>query len=62
MGCAAVPLIDADGERLHSVRMGRMPQSHKAALKTMGADEVDAVLAMRPDLAVVMLAEGAKDN
>ena len=61
-GCATVSLVDADGERLHSVRMGRMPESHKATLKTMLAAEVEAVLAQRPDLSVVKLADGAKDN
>ena len=61
-GCATVSLVDGDGERLHSVRMGRMPQSKKATLKTMVAAEVEAVLAQRPDLTVVKLADGAKDN
>ena len=61
-GCATVSLVDADGERLHSVRMGRMPESHKATLKTMVAAEVEAVLYQRPDLTVVKLADGAKDN
>ena len=61
-GCATVSLVDADGERLHSVRMGRMPQSNKATLKTMVAAEVEAVLAKRPDLTVVKVADGAKDN
>ena len=61
-GCATVSLVNADGERLHSVRMGRMPQSHKATLKTMVAAEVEAVLDKRPDLTVVKLADGAKDN
>ena len=61
-GCATVSLVDGDGERLHSVRMGRMPQSKKATLKTMVAAEVEAVLAKRPDLTVVKLADGAKDN
>lgn len=60
--CATVSLVDADGERLHSVRMGRMPESHKATLKTMLAAEVESVLAKRPDLTVVKLADGAKDN
>ena len=56
-GCATVSLVDGDGERLHSVRMGRMPESNKATLKTMVAAEVEAVLAKRPDLTVVKLAE-----
>ena len=57
-----VSLVDADGERLHSVRMGRMPESNKATLNTMVAAEVEAVLGQRPDLTVVKLADGAKDN
>ena len=61
-GCATVSLVDEEGERLHSVRMGRMPQSHKATLKTMVAAEVEAVLGQRPDLTVVKVADGAKDN
>ena len=59
-GCATVSLVDADGERLHSVRMGRMPESHKATLKTMVAAEVEVVLAKRPDLTLVKLADGTK--
>ena len=39
-----------------------MPQSRKATLKTMVAAEVEAVLDQRPDLTVVKLADGAKDN
>ena len=42
--------------------MGRMPESHKAMLKTMAAAEVEAVLDKRPDLTVCKLADGAKDN
>jgi len=61
-GCATASLVDGDGERLHSVRMGRMPQPHKATLKTMVAAEVEAVLSQRPDLTVVKVADGAKDN
>ena len=61
-GCATVSLVDADGARLHSVRMGRMPESHKTTLKTMVTAEVEAVLAKRPDLTVVKVADGAKDN
>ena len=52
-GCATVSLVDGDGQRLHSVRLGRMPESHKATLKTMVAAEVEAVVGQRPDLTVV---------
>ena len=61
-GCATVSLVDGDRERLHSVRMGRMPESNKATLKTMVAAEVEAVLDKRPNLTVVKLADGAQDN
>ena len=61
-GCALASLVDADGERLHSVRMGRMLHSNKATLKSMVAAEVEAVLGPRPELTVVKLADGGKDN
>ena len=55
-------LVDGDAQRLHSVRMGRMPESNKTTLKTMVSAEVEAVLGKRPDLTVVKVADGAKDN
>lgn len=61
-GCATLSLVDGEGKRLASVRMGRMPEAHKVSLKTMVAAEVEAVLAQRPDLSVVKIADGAKDN
>jgi len=61
-GYAPLSLVDAEGERLDRVRMGRMPEAHKATLKTMVTAEVETILAQRPDLTVVKLADGAKDN
>ena len=46
-GSATVSLVDGDGEWLHSVCMGRMPESNKTALKTMFAAEDEAVLRLR---------------
>ena len=60
--CASVSLYDGEGERLSTVRMARMPEEKKATLKTMVAAEVEAVLGKRPDLALVKIADGAKDN
>ena len=60
--CASVSLYDGEGERLSTVRMARMPQSKKVTLKTMVAAEVEAVLNQRPDLQLVKIADGAKDN
>jgi hypothetical protein len=61
-GCGTVSFYDAQGERLGSIRLGRMPQAKKATLKKMLSAEVQAVLAQRPELTVVKLADGAKDN
>ena len=60
--CASVSLYDGDGERLSTLRMARMPEEKKATLKTMVAAEVETVLGQRPDLALVKIADGAKDN
>ena len=60
--CASVSLYDAEGERLSTLRMARMPEEYKATLKTMVAAEVNAVLGQRPELKLVKIADGAKDN
>ena len=53
---------DAEGNRLSTVRMARMPERHKAGLKTMLTQEIEAALRQRPDLGLVKLADGARDN
>ena len=61
-GCATLSFYDAEGERLDTVRMARMPEPKKHTLKTTLGAELDAVLDQRPRLSVVKLADGAKDN
>jgi len=61
-GCATLSFYDAEGTRLSSLRMARMPEEKKATLKTMLAHELDEVLRQRPGLQLVKLADGAKDN
>ncbi len=61
-GCGTVVLYDAEGERLQTVRYGRMPESRKVTLQQQLEMEVASVLAVRPDLKRVLLADGAKDN
>lgn len=61
-GCATLSFYTTEGERLSSVRLARMPEAKKATLKTMLAEELSAVLHQRPDLRLVKLADGAKDN
>ncbi len=60
--CGTITFYDKDGERLETRSVGRMPESRKATLKAMLAAELKAVLADRPDLVVVGVADGAKDN
>ena len=62
VGCGTVSCYDGDGERLGTLRMGRMPEANKATLKQMLSAEVDASLSQRSDLEVVKLADGARDN
>ena len=62
VGCGTVSFYDADGERLSTLRFGRMPEAGKATLKEMLSAEVAAALEQRPDLRVVKLADAARDN
>jgi hypothetical protein len=62
VGCGTLSFYDAEGERLSTVRLARMPEKHKARLKDTLSQEIAAVLGQRPDLTLVKLADGAKDN
>ncbi|MGH7671656.1 MAG: hypothetical protein ACREMC_02065 [Gemmatimonadales bacterium] len=62
VGCATVSLYDAEGERLQTIRLARMPEHKKATLKASLMAELNTRLARRPDLTIVGLADGAKDN
>ena len=62
VGCGTLSFYDAEGERLSTVRFARMPEKHKATLKDTLSQEIAAVLGQRPDLTLVKLADGAKDN
>ena len=61
-GCATLSLYDAEGARLDTVRMARMPEPKKATLKAMLSAELAEVLGQRPDSHVVTVADGARDN
>jgi hypothetical protein len=61
-GCGAVVLYDAAGERLQTVRYGRMPEHRKITLQEQMQEETVSVLAVRPDLKRVLLADGAEHN
>lgn len=61
-GCGTVVLYDAEGERLQTVRYGRMPEQRKATLQQQLETEAASVLAVQPDLTRVLLADGAEPN
>lgn len=60
--CGTVSFLDAEGERLGTLRLARMPEPKKETLKQMLKDEVAAILQCRPDLILVKVADGARDN
>lgn len=62
VACGALVFYDADGNRLLTRRMARMPEAHMATLKQQLRAELQHVLAERPDLIVVALADGAANN
>jgi len=62
VGCGTVTLYDDEGTRLQTVRYGRMPEKNKATLHSQLEAECQSILPLRPDLKVVKLADGAKDN
>ncbi len=55
-------LYDEDGERLDTVRYGRAPEYKKKTLTEELDAELVSILAVRPDLEVVALADGAEEN
>lgn len=60
--CGTISFLDADGDRLSTIRLARMPEAKKETLKSMLRDEVCSALARRPDLTLQKIADGAKDN
>jgi hypothetical protein len=62
VGCCSLSFYDTAGNRLSTIRYGRMPQPSKTDAKAWLAAELWAALAIRPDLQVVKVADGARDN
>lgn len=60
--CGTVVLYDAEGERLQTIRYGRMPERRKATLQQQLETETASILAVQPDLKRVLLADGAEPN
>jgi hypothetical protein len=62
VGCGTVTLYDDDGDRLETTCYGRAPEYKKKTLTEQLDAEVASVLAARPDLLLVALADGAEEN
>lgn len=62
VGCGTLTFYDRLGVRLRTIRVARMPESKKVTLKSLLAAELSAVLCERPDLKLVKVADGARDN
>jgi len=62
VGCGTVTLFDADAKQRDPVRYGRAPEYKKQTLPAQLDAELASMLAVRPDLEVVALADGAEEN
>lgn len=62
VGCGTMSFCDANGDMISAVRIGRMPEPNKTTLKGILLADLLAVLAKRPDLRVVKLADTSADN
>jgi len=62
VGCGTLSFYDAEGERLATRRMARMPEANKKTLKQQLTRELQHVLAQRPEIVVVAVADGAANN
>ena len=60
--CGTVSFHDADGKRMKTLYLGRMPQSGKLTLKAQLASEVAHIRRARPEIGIVAVADGATDN
>ena len=60
VGCGTVTLYDEEANRLDTVRYGRAPEYKKKTLAEQLDAELASILAVRPDLALVALADGPR--
>ncbi len=60
--CGTVSFHDAEGERLKTIYLGRMPESGTLTLKAQLASEVAHIRRLRPEIGIVAVAVGAADN
>ena len=62
VGCGTLSYYDGAGERLRTLRHARMPEPGKRTLKRQLVAEVEHALKRQPQLRLVKVADGARDN
>ena len=62
LACACIAFCDEKGDLLSAIRFGRAPEAKKVTLKETLALDLAHVLAQRPDLTVVKIADAGGDN
>ena len=60
--CAAINFYDEDGERLSTLRFGRMPEGGKKTLKGLIQEAMNSIISERPEINLIKIADGAVDN
>jgi len=60
--CGTVSYFNSQGELLNTQYLARMPERHKKTLKEQLSMHFDAIRERRPELQVVKIADGARDN
>ena len=60
--CGTVTYYNDDGEALSTRRYGFMPEHKKQTLKASLTQDIEFALSQRPDLQLLKIADGAKDN
>jgi hypothetical protein len=62
VGCGTITFHDRRGNRLKTVRYGRMPEAKKVTLKRQLEAELESLFASRPNLTLVCLSDGFEDH
>lgn len=60
--CGTVSLFDHNGDRIHTIRFGRMPESKKYSLQQELKAELSHVLLRYPEAKLQAVADGAEEN
>ena len=60
--CGTISFFDKEGERLCTYQYSRMPEHKKKMLKTLLKKHIEHILKQRPELKVICLADGSRNN